>query len=499
MKTLLMWRSRGPALVVLTGWALSLSAAAWAQGGMLRMDEEVEHQVESAIVYLTVTYHKTPGSTADIEVGSGFFVNSTCLITNYHVIEGALKGYRATVEARVLSGTAETRVYQPNILAVNQDLDLALLQIPTRHEGIYPLRIAPGLPGKQVEIYAFGFPLGSLLDRSSNGPNVSLRRGYVSRIINDGTAVEADINLDKGISGGPLTDHQGNVRGMVRSIAGSTANRNYAGIAISSPLLLEFCQSHGARVTLTDGTVVVSETPLPPPLPTGQEIKPNPRRSAERDLLRAYFAAGSQLRLSTLIPQMLMQQNKAFSEDLQQQYHDNLEQIISHLTMINAPDELLQRGGELVHLLVEDQVDVALLAEKATVMEKVSDEWINHNPGDGQLNYMLGAWLTELSLGLVAPESDLKNVSYFVETGDKQRSSAEVMKLLRRIQQRLETLSTHKDDEEKRALSKDADRLLGIGLMAAEGDKVNQLPKSARSTSTPTTGNNPIRRLRPQP
>lgn len=473
--------------------SLGLPQTGWAQDSLLRMEEEVAQQTESAIVYLTVTFHKTPESPSSIEAGSGFFVNDTCLVTNYHVIEGALRGYRGVVEARVFSGTPQSQVYTPHILAVSQAADLALLQIPTRHEGINPLRIAPGLPGKQTEVYAFGFPLGSLLDRSSNGPNVSLRRGYVSRIINDGTAVEADVNLDKGISGGPLTDHLGHVRGVVRSIAGSDANRSYAGISIASPILLEFCKSHGARLTLTDGTIMVSDTPLPAPLPTGQEPSPRPRRSLGQDILRAYFAVGSQLRLTTLIPQMLKQQKEGYTEDILRNSKSNVDLVVANLTRVQAPVELLQRARELGFLLSQAQVTPALLAEKAAVLERACDEWVNRIAGEEQVNYALGAWLTELSIGLISPESDLKNASFFVKTGEEQRVSVEVLQLLQRIQQRLAAVRKDNDATEKRALRKDADRLIAIGFMPTAGEGLNPLPKVTTPQPPATTGNNPIR------
>src|SRR5215831_15890217 len=63
----------------------------------------------------------TEDPSGDTYLGSGFFVDSDVVATNYHVIKGATK----IVARRV----AQRRVYQVLILSVDEQRDLALLKL----------------------------------------------------------------------------------------------------------------------------------------------------------------------------------------------------------------------------------------------------------------------------------------------------------------------------------------------------------------------------------
>jgi hypothetical protein len=477
-----------------------LAAAGLAQSGeRLQLDEKLEQKVESAVAYVSVEYSKPNSTRVYIESGSGFFVAPGYLVTNHHVIESALEQAGADLKVRVFSGTPNSRFYPAEVVKADEGADLALLHVTGDLPAIEPLQIHPDLPGKQTPVFAFGFPLGTMLDRSQNGPNVCLRRGYVSRMINDATSIEAELNIDKGISGGPLVDETGVLRGVIRAIAGSDYNKAYAGISVASPVLISFLQAGGSRFTLRGGQVVEAGTRVTTPVRPGPEPDPRPRAAnLGEDALRSFFTIGSALRLSTLVPQSVASRHITYSADIRQSSRNNADLVLNHLKSLNAPANLQQRAHELGVLISQSASEAKLISEKAAVLEQACDEWVKEVRVDEKLNYDLGAWLTELSLGLleVKEGKDLRSCAYFTKAAKQQEATGEVMALLGKLQGGLEQLKRQESDQTRRAIGKDADRLIGIGYLATSSSGRNPLPKPS-APSTPTgpgsSGNNTIR------
>lgn len=462
---------------------------ALAQGGrVLRLDEDVERRIESAVAYVSVVYQKRDSTEAYAESGSAFFVNETLLVTNHHVIANALDARAAKVEVRVFSGTNQAQLLPVDIVKADSNLDLALLRIKEPVKGVQPLQVAAELPGKQTEVYAFGFPLGTMLDKSANGPNVSLRRGYVSRLLDDGRFIEADVNIDKGVSGGPMVDSEGDVRGVIRSIAGSNYNQTYAGIAIASPLLLEFCKANGCRLLLKGGQVLEPGTELPPPLTIADDKPQRPRSELGEDVLRAFFGAGSELRLNTLVPRFLVERKSGYDADILRTSQTNIAGLVSHLTKLDAPTELVDECKALAELLGKQQVRPEQLVERADRLEKSCDEWVREASEEQRLNYDLGAWLTELSVGLISADQDLRTCTRFLEAAHKNGVSPEVTQLLERLSEGLKGEKGGSTDERRKALQKDADRLMAIGYLASASGGLNPTTKPGTDTPAPATG-----------
>lgn len=483
-------------MAVLVVVLLALATAAQAQPAerTLQLDAALEKSIEDATAYIAVEYTKPNTTRTYIESGTAFFVTPTQLITNYHVVESALTIDGAQMQVRLFSGTRESRTFVACVLKYDSGVDLALVGLQGADlPAIKPLQIAPDLPGRQTEVFAFGFPLGTMLDRSVNGPNVSLRRGYVSRLINDGRSIEADLNIDKGISGGPLVDGDGVVRGVVRAMAGSDYNHSFAAIAVASPVLLTFCQSSGVTVTLRGGQ------PLAPGTQAAQGLEPAPRARAgfAEDVLRAYFTVGSALRLSALVPGILVKQSLDYTPDLRQSSRNNADLVLSNLRRIQAPAELLQRAQELSRLLGQSKSRPAETREKSVVLEEACDAWTAQQAEDEKLNYDLGAWVTELSLGLldIKEGRDARSCAYFLQAARQQGAIPEVTEILGRIQTNLEALARQDTDPVRREVSKDADRLIGIGYLATTASGQNAAPKSNPTAPKRYNGpgSNPIR------
>jgi len=480
------------ALPLLAGAAVAAPAGERA----LQLDAQVEAGLEQAVAYVAVEYQKPNSTRRCVESGTGFFVTPTHLITNHHVVAAAVQDRSADLTVRIFSGTRDARVLPVEIVRTDAKADLALLRVTCDLPAIKPVRIHPDLPGKQSEVYAFGFPLGTMLDRSLNGPNVCLRRGYVSRTINDGKGIECDLNIDKGLSGGPLVDDQGTVRGVVRAMAGSDFNQGFAALAVSSPVLLDFCQASGVAITLADGKLLEpSQQPVTPPTTPVDEPAPRPRVAEAEDTLRSFFAIGAALRLSALVPGILTLEKADYTPDLRQTSRGNADLALANLRRVEAPSELVQRARELSLLLTDAQTQPATAREKSAVLEEACDEWTRDLPDDERLNYDLAAWLTELSLGVLDAEThkDSRFCVFFLSEARRAEATAEIIEILTRLQEKLATYEKTRTDELRRAIGKEADRLIGIGVLATINSGRNPIEKAPTEPPDQSSPRNPIR------
>ncbi|MGE5531268.1 MAG: S1 family peptidase [Bacteroidota bacterium] len=485
-----------PAVLAALVALLVLTAAVHAQTAdrALPLDEQVEKKVEQAVAFVSMEYQKPNSNRRYIESGSGFFVAPGYVITNHHVVAEGLQAASADLKIRIFSGTNDSRFFPAEVVKTDPQADLAMLHVIGDLPAIQPVQIDCNLPGKQTEVFGFGFPLGTMLDRSRLGPNVCLRRGYVSRMINDGTNIEADMNIDKGISGGPLVDENGMVRGVIKAMAGSEYNKAYAGISVASPVLLNFCQSVGVRVTLRDGTVTEPGTGTTMPTKVGMEPAPRPRAGFAEDVLRVFFTVGSALRLSALVPQMLVSENSAYTSDLRQTSRNHADLVIAGLKKTEAPEELVVRARELALLISQSQTEPKIVGEKATVLEQACDEWVTVAQAEEKLNYDLGAWLTELSLGLldIKQGKDLRACAYFLREAEGQEAKDEIVSILKRLQSNLTSLKAKENEAIRREITRDADRLIGIGYLPTRNDGLNTLSKPSAPVTQSRSANNRI-------
>jgi S1-C subfamily serine protease len=153
--------------------------------------------------------------------GSGFVFDAQgTIVTNYHVIEGALTArvyFRDGREANVLGFTA-----------VSPGTDLAFLRVDVADRLPRPLRLAPQPPEKLTEVAAFGAPEGfrgsvsvgvvssvrpgtevaQTLRRS--GQDVYAAQGYDE----DAIWIQTTATIIHGNSGGPLVNSDGEVVGV---------------------------------------------------------------------------------------------------------------------------------------------------------------------------------------------------------------------------------------------------------------------------------------------
>ena len=158
--------------------------------------EDIAEKALAATVYLEMT----DKNGKILGFGSGFFVRSNLIATNYHVIEGAAKG-----TARLVN--KETRYKVEGITATDKTNDLALLKVSA--SGIKPLSFSNSDEVKTgAKVYVTGNPKRE--EGTFSDGIISSRRDKQTR--NERMQMTAPIS--KGSSGGPVLNKKGEVIGV---------------------------------------------------------------------------------------------------------------------------------------------------------------------------------------------------------------------------------------------------------------------------------------------
>jgi len=182
--------------------------------------------------------------------GSGFVVAPDELVTNYHVIEGALDG--ASLELRegasikvVFAGSSEE--FDVRVVGANPDFDLALLELVDGNAipaSAVPLEIADSSTAQVGQkVVAIGNPFG-LQSSVSQGIISAIGRELPSIGQIEIPMIQTDAAINPGNSGGPLLDSSGRLIGINTMIVpGMTASGSAGsigiGFAVPSELLLQ--------------------------------------------------------------------------------------------------------------------------------------------------------------------------------------------------------------------------------------------------------------------
>lgn len=416
---------------------------------------DLTSDVEAGVVYIHAEWKDQDGAIDD-SWGSGFFVSDTEIITNHHVIEEAIERPGTRITIRTHSGTSDTKRYEAYVNRRFEDADLALLTVRNKPEGVEPLPISAVLPAKNALVMSFGFPMGDLFDPSPNGPGVALRRGYVSRLTHADDIIEADMNIDHGMSGGPAIDSNGLVVGVVQAMGGSSDNPAAFAFLISANALMRFLNDAGSEVR-----------PVHPAAVEGDEDEePAEGPKAGEKSLRQFFSLGSALRVETLITKIMRDTEGKPDADRMQTAQMNAANVARYLRELEAPDELVQQAEAVTGMFGEDanMEDAAVAAQE---LEKATDGWVvDSAEGLEKVNYDLGAWLLEMRVGLIDAARDQETCRGFQRVGELQKAPAPVMDLLKQINEALVALDEERSVSGKDVIAKAAEKLIAIGLLA---------------------------------
>lgn len=155
--------------------------------------------------------------------GSGFFVSSDILATNYHVVDGA---NRIDI---VISTSSRVETYRAKVLCVDKVNDLALIQIDDNR--FSPLLTLPyNIPARSVDvgtsIYTMGYPMADIM-----GQEIKITDGIISSKTGyNGDVVTYQISapIHPGNSGGPMFTKGGDLIGITSSGIPGAENVGYA-------------------------------------------------------------------------------------------------------------------------------------------------------------------------------------------------------------------------------------------------------------------------------
>ncbi len=160
--------------------------------------------------------------------GTGFHINANHILTNAHVVHSA-------DELRIPYHCVE-------IVAVDEDADLALLFNPHGNPDIATFRSYPVDFGEEVAV--FGYPLSNILSYRGNGTSGII--SGLSSIIDDAhpdNLFQHTAPTQAGNSGGPILDSAGNVVGVVVSSLDPDVIRNQnVNFAIKFGVIEDFLQ-----------------------------------------------------------------------------------------------------------------------------------------------------------------------------------------------------------------------------------------------------------------
>ena len=174
-------------------------------------------------------------ATHSLSLGSGFFVDASGLVvTNAHVIEGSSRLYVYVLDREIYDA--------PEVVAVDADVDLAVLRIP--HPSADPLTLAADPTPEGTEVIAVGYPritdilhMGFALHATSIPSTVSGLVQGPSRTNGRATDfLQTTGLLNFGNSGGPLVrSDSGEVAAMVvTTVPYLERAKDSQGIAIGS-------------------------------------------------------------------------------------------------------------------------------------------------------------------------------------------------------------------------------------------------------------------------
>ncbi len=146
----------------------------------------------------------------DRVIGSGFFIDKTgYLITNYHVIASEVDPeYEGYSRLFIRRGDSRSPRIPARVVGWDPILDLALLKAEINTDYVF----SPGkdLPRLGETIYAIGSPGG--LEKTITSGIVSATE---RRLLQLGEAMQIDVPVNQGNSGGPLLNEQGRLVGVV--------------------------------------------------------------------------------------------------------------------------------------------------------------------------------------------------------------------------------------------------------------------------------------------
>ena len=214
---------------VVTETATPRAAAAPSTGGM--SVNEIYERAAPGVVQIASTNKNADASSGDLPpsaLGSGFVVDKAGhIVTNFHVVEDA-------DEIRVSFSNRDT--VEAELVGTDPSTDLAVLRVESQASALTPLPLGDSdLVRVGDPVVAIGNPFG--LDRTATAGIVSALQRLITAP-NQFTidhVIQTDAPINRGNSGGPLLNAQGEVIGVNTQIETGGISTGNVGIGFSVP------------------------------------------------------------------------------------------------------------------------------------------------------------------------------------------------------------------------------------------------------------------------
>lgn len=169
---------------------------------------KAEEQSFSAKEIYAMTVNKTVTIITEKGLGSGFYIDSNIIITNYHVIKDAIK-------IEVALNNSDKKYIIKNYLAVDKINDLILLQSEWKSNDFVSLEDIMPEPGEKV--FAIGSPIGL---------SKTISEGIISGIrdFGDKKLLQITAPISHGSSGCPIINLKGKLIGVAVSGVDEASN-----------------------------------------------------------------------------------------------------------------------------------------------------------------------------------------------------------------------------------------------------------------------------------
>lgn len=222
-----------------------------------------------------------------ISQGSGFFVRSDVVVTNYHVIAEATRGV-----AKIVGKDAAYAI--AGVIAASESLDLALVKISGANAPVLPLgsdsEVAVG-----DDVYVAGSPRG-LEGTFSQGIVSATRRTKERRLLQITAAISP------GSSGGPVLNSKGAVIGVAVASLRDSQNLNFAVAVGEVHRLLTQVGPVQAFPSARRTPTVAAKPPEPSRAPEPKTILPVPRAPVPPDPIFPKADGGKDMGDMILVP-----------------------------------------------------------------------------------------------------------------------------------------------------------------------------------------------------
>lgn len=209
--------------------------------------EGVRAKLEKVVAERAAASAPKPKEKAVASTGTGFYISSDTIVTNFHVVDGC-------AEIRLHKSGADLGAAQ--VLATSRADDLAALRAAASAKSFLRLRI--GAPIKAAEpVLVFGYPLAEALSSAGNTTvgNVTALAG----LRDDSRYLQISAAVQPGNSGGPALDEAGRLMGVVVAKLNALAIARLTGdipqnvnFAIKVATLASFLEAHGVGYTPAD-------------------------------------------------------------------------------------------------------------------------------------------------------------------------------------------------------------------------------------------------------